>query len=66
MERQPKDSGSARAGNGPRSNASTKAGNVDFKDLQQDIKELSAHLKEIKNVIKQLVKDKNNKIPGIK
>ena len=66
MERQPKNSGSTGAGNGARPNAGTKAGNVDFKDLQQDIKELSAHLKEIKHVIKQLLKDKNNKIPGIK
>lgn len=66
MERQPKDTGSAGAGNGARSDASTKAGNVDIKDLQKDIKELSSHLKEIKNVIKQLIKDKNNKIPGIK
>ena len=39
---------------------------ADIKSLQQDVKELSAHLKEVKNVLKQLIKESNNKIPGIK
>tara|TARA_B100000424_G_C22698338_1_gene381108 strand:- start:146 stop:352 length:207 start_codon:yes stop_codon:yes gene_type:complete len=68
MEKQPKDSGSTGAGNAKGTDAGTKAGTVeiDVKDLQKEIRELSNHLKEIKNVIKLLLKDRNNKIPGIK
>lgn len=68
MERQSNNSGSAGKGDGARPDAGAKGGDVtvDIKSLQQDVKELSAHLKEIKNVLKQLVKDNNNKIPGIK
>ena len=68
MERQSNNSGSTGKGDGTRPNVGAKGGDItaDIKSLQQDVKGLSAHLKEIKNVLKQLVKENNNKIPGIK
>jgi hypothetical protein len=68
MEKQPRNPGGASAGDGAGTDAGTKAGTValDVVGLRKDIKDLASHLKEIKDVLKQILRDKNNKIPGIK
>lgn len=69
MERQQEHHRNPREGNGKRTDAGSKTRTLTddtVKHLQKDVKDLADTLKEIKSLLNLMIKDKKNKIPGIK